>query len=155
MLPSILPVRPVGILIGMADEEWRVEVELDDAGHGLSIGERLRALGLDDDARKSLGDRVVVTRDGSRMLLYGRTEADAREAERVARELVSEDGLSAEFALTRWNQAEQDWTDPDAAAPDPSARKAAPESDDDVEIPDPRYVVIEAYKPEFLRDLGL
>jgi hypothetical protein len=135
----------------MANEEWRVEVELDDEAHGLSIGERLRAIGLDDEARKSLGDQVVVTRDGSRMLLYARTEADAREAEKTARALVDEDGLSAEFAITRWNAADQTWTDPASGqASDDSA-----EPGEDAEVPDQRYVVVEHYKPEFLRDLGL
>jgi hypothetical protein len=133
----------------MANEEWRVEVELDDEAHGLSIGERLRAIGLDGQARRRLGDRVVVTRDGTRMLLYARTEADAREAEKTARSLVEEDNLSAAFTLTRWNPAERDWTDPSVPIGGPAG------SDDDVEVPDPRYVVIEAYKPEFLRDLGL
>jgi hypothetical protein len=140
-----------GIVALMADEEWRVEVELDDEGHGLTIGERLRALGLDDEARKQLGDRVVVTRDGSRVLLYARNEADAREAERTVRKLVADDNLTAEYTLTRWNPVEQDWTDPSKPIP----AGVAPASNDDVEVPDPRYVVIEAYKPEFLRDLGL
>jgi hypothetical protein len=134
----------------MADEEWRVEVELDDEGHGLSIGERLRALDLDDEARKRLGDQVIVTRDGSRVLLYARTEDGAREAERTVTELVAADELSAEVAVTRWNPDERAWTDPAGVASDP-----APKSDDDVEVPDPRYVMVEAYKPEFLRDLGL
>ena len=31
----------------MADE-WRVEVELTDEGHGLTVGDRLRSLDLDD-----------------------------------------------------------------------------------------------------------
>jgi hypothetical protein len=82
----------------MADDEWRVEVDLDDEEHGLSLGERLRALDLDDDARKRLGDRVVVTRDGSRILLYARSENDAREAERVVRELTRQDRVTADFA---------------------------------------------------------
>lgn len=134
----------------MADEEWRVEVELDDAENGLSIGERLRALDLDDEARKRLGDQVIVTRDGSRMLLYARTEDGAREAERAVTDLVAADELTAEIAVTRWNPAERAWTDPAGVASDP-----APKSDDDVEVPDPRYVMVESYKPEFLRDLGL
>jgi hypothetical protein len=134
----------------MADE-YRVEVELNDAEHGLSFWERLRALDLDDDARKRLGDKVTVTRDGSRLLIYANTEEDAREAERTVRQVVSEDHLSADFKLTRWSHAKQEWVDPsvpeDAAAPEPSY--------DGVETPDPRYVVMLAYKPEFLRDLGL
>lgn len=135
----------------MANEEWRVEVELDDEAHGLSIGERLRAHGLDEQARKSLGDQVVVTRDGSRMLLYAKSEADAREAEKTARALVEEDHLSADFAITRWNSVDQTWTDPaSGTASEDSSQPGA-----DVEVPDQRYVVVEHYKPEFLRDLGL
>jgi hypothetical protein len=134
----------------MADE-YRVEVELNDAEHGLSFWERLRALDLDEDARKRLGDKVTVTRDGSRLLIYASTEEDAREAERTVREVVSEDHLSAEYKLTRWSHAKQEWIDPsepeDADAPEPTY--------EGVETPDPRYVVLQAYKPEFLRDLGL
>ena len=68
------------------DDEFRVEVELDDDEHGYSIGERLRALDLDDDARERLGSSVLVTRDGSRLFLYAASEPQAREAERVVRE---------------------------------------------------------------------
>jgi hypothetical protein len=97
--------------------EWRVEVELDDERHGFTIGERLRSLDLDDEARGRLGDRVIVTRDGSRLFLYARDEAAAREAESVARELISSEGLSAVIALTRWHPDEEAWRD--AAEPLP------------------------------------
>ena len=138
----------------MADEEFRVEVGLGSDEHGLSFWERLRALDLDDDARKRLGSQVTVTRDGNRMLLYTHSLEDAREAERTAKELVADDNLSAEYTVTRWNPAEQEWTDPGAPVGEhDSASDAAKNAD--VEVPDPRYVVIQAYKPEFLRDLGL
>ena len=52
------------------DEEFRVEVELDDDEHHLSLARRLRAVDLDDEARERLGSRVVVTRDGSHLFLY-------------------------------------------------------------------------------------
>jgi hypothetical protein len=137
----------------MADE-FRVEVELGSDEHGLTFWERLRALDLDDDARKRLGSRVTVTRDGNRMLLYTDTLEDAQEAERTVKELVADDNLQAEYTITRWNPAEQEWTDPSApvGAHDPASDAA---KNADVEVPDPRYVVIQAYKPEFLRDLGL
>jgi hypothetical protein len=103
--------------VGVTSEEWRVEVELDDERHGFTVGERLRTLDLDDEARGRLGDRVIVTRDGSRMFLYARDEAAAREAESVARELISSEGLSALIALTRWHPDEEAWKD--AAEPLP------------------------------------
>jgi hypothetical protein len=93
------------------DEEYRVEVELDDAEHGYSTGERLRALELDDDARDRLGGKIMVTRDGSRLFLYATTEAHAREAERVVRGLVESDELTAEVRVTRWHPVEEAWKD--------------------------------------------
>jgi hypothetical protein len=93
------------------NDEFRVEVELDDAEHGYSFGERLRALDLDDAARKRLGDGVMVTRDGSRLFLYAASEADAHEAERTVRDLVEADDLSAEIGVTRWHEVEEAWKD--------------------------------------------
>jgi hypothetical protein len=110
----------------MADE-WRVEIQLGEEGHGLSLGERLRSLDLDDEARDRLGERVVVTRDGSRIFLYTADEDSAREAERVARELVADDDLAAEIAVTRWHPVEEAWKDPSTPLPDTGDEVAAEE----------------------------
>jgi hypothetical protein len=93
------------------NDEFRVEVELDDDQHGYSVGERLRALDLDDAARERLGRGVMVTRDGSRLFLYAASEAEALEAERAVRELVDADDLTAEIAVTRWHDVEETWKD--------------------------------------------
>jgi hypothetical protein len=106
-------------------DEWRAEVHLEDEGHGLTLGDRLRSLDLDDDARKRLGERVIVTRDGSRMFLYTGSEATAREAERVARELAAADKLEARTRITRWHPDEEEWVDPSAPMPQSEAQRAA------------------------------
>lgn len=92
-------------------EDFRVEVELDDEGHGYSLRERLRALDLDDEARRRLGQNVVVTRDGSRLFLYAFDEPQVRQAEGVMRQLVSEEGLTADLRVTRWHPLEEEWKD--------------------------------------------
>jgi hypothetical protein len=102
---------------GPASEEWRVEVELDDPDHGYTLGERLRSLRLDDEARQRLGERAIVTRDGSRLFLYTSGEEAAREAERVVRELLSEDRLSGELRLTRYHPVEEEWKDASVPLP--------------------------------------
>ncbi|MEV6267536.1 hypothetical protein ACWEOO_30005 [Kribbella sp. NPDC004138] len=138
----------------MADEEFRVEVVLGNDEHGLTFWERLRAIDLDDDAQKRLGSQVTVTRDGNRMLMYTHTLEDAQEAERTAKELVADDRLEAHYTITRWNAEEQDWADPSVpVGPHDATEDAAKNAN--MEVPDPRYVVMQAYKPEFLRDLGL
>jgi hypothetical protein len=93
------------------EDEFRVEVELRDEAHGYSLGERLRALDLDDEARKRLGKRVLVTRDGSRLFLYASTEEQAREAADVVRQLVDDEGLTAEIETTRWHPIAEEWKD--------------------------------------------
>jgi hypothetical protein len=95
----------------VADEDWRVEVELDDEEHGYSLGERLRALDLDDEARKRLGREVIVTRDGSRLFLYTATHEEAQEAARVVEELTAAETLTAQIHTTRWHPVEEDWKD--------------------------------------------
>jgi hypothetical protein len=96
----------------LPDDEWRVEVELDDEAHGFPLSERLRAHDLDDEARERLGERVIVTRDGSRLYLYATSAEAAREAERVVRELLDADDLTADTSLTRWNEAQDAWVAP-------------------------------------------
>ena len=102
----------------MQNEDWRVEIDLDDEEHGFGLGERLRAHDLDDEARKRLGGRVVVTRDGPRVFLYAGQEQEAREAEQVARELVAAESLTADIAVTRWHPVEEDWKDASIPLPE-------------------------------------
>jgi hypothetical protein len=99
------------------DDEFQIEVDLDDEAHGYPFRERLRARDLDDDARKRLGKDIMVTRDGSRIVLYAGTEEQAREAERVMRALVAEDGLTADIAVTRWHPVEETWKDASVPLP--------------------------------------
>jgi hypothetical protein len=121
---SPLPRRCVGSVVGMA-EDFRVEVELDDEEYGYSLWERLRALHLDDEARRRLGPGVVVSRDGSRLFLYAETMRRAQQAERVIRALVEEDSLSAEIALTRWHPVEEEWEDASVPLPETAEEEQA------------------------------
>lgn len=148
---------------GILEDEFRVEVALDDEGHGLSLGERLRAFDLDDEARDRLGSRVIVTRDGSHLFLYANTRESCAEAERVVRELLAEDDLTATVRSTRWHPAAGEWKDADEPLPQtPQAveaerrthdERAAAEGEEGLQAPG--FVLLGSYKPRFLRDLGL
>jgi hypothetical protein len=107
------------------NDEFRVEVELDDDEHGFSLGERLRALDLDDEVRERLGGRVLATRDGSRLFLYAANEAQAREAAEIVRRLVDGDELTAEIRVTRWHPVEEAWKDASIPLPRTPAEEEA------------------------------
>ncbi|SEH59602.1 hypothetical protein SAMN04489835_1838 [Mycolicibacterium rutilum] len=129
----------------MPGEEFKVEVEL---GAALSFWDKVRTLDLDDDARKRLGSQVTVTRDGDRIQLYTHTLADAQEAERTVRALVADDHVDAQFSVSRWDAASQEWVDP-------TTGREVPDDAPETTPPPPQYMFLETYKPEFLRDLGL
>jgi hypothetical protein len=108
----------------VGDEDWRVEVELNDEQHGYSLSERMRALDLDDEARARLGRRVIVTRDGSKLFLYTTTEDEADEAARVVRELSTAEGLTAEIRTMRWHPVEAAWKDSSVPLPHTESEEA-------------------------------
>jgi hypothetical protein len=120
----------------VSSEDWRIQVDLDDDEHGYSMSERLRALDLDDQARVRLGDRVVVSRDGSQLFLYAATAEQAQEAERIVRELVAADDLTAEISTSRWHPVEQAWKDP--SIPLPSTEESLADERERREVADER-----------------
>jgi hypothetical protein len=148
-------------LVAMTQDEFRVEVELDDEGHGLPLSERLRAVDLDDEARERLGGRVIVTRDGSHLFLYTNTRESCAEAERVVRELLVEDELSGDVRATRWHPVAEEWKPADEPLPESpedieaEQRERADHEDSDDGLHAPGFVLLGSYKPAFLRDLGL
>jgi hypothetical protein len=126
--------------------EWRVEVELGDEGGHEALGQRLRSLDLDDDARKRLGDRVIVTRDGGWLFLYAGSEEQAEEAEKVIRELLGAEGLSAQVSLTRWHDVEEAWKD--ASVPLPETEQEIREEERRREAAEERETELEG-RPEW------
>lgn len=141
----------------MAQDEWRVEVHLDDPEHGFPLSERLHALDLDDEVAARLDAPVIITRDGPRLYAYSQSAGAAREAERVVRAVVEEEQLTAEIRRRRWNPLDHFWQDADQPLPQEAeasspgeARRAAEE-----DVRHPLFVYIEGHEPRFMRDLGL
>jgi hypothetical protein len=139
----------------MAADEFRVEVDLHESLHG-RVSERLRSLDLDDEVAERLGGRVIVTRDGEKLFVYTGTAEAAKEAERVVKEVLADEGLAeAGVRRRRWNQAQLFWQDADEPLgdqdepiPDPAEKATSKD------LPHPLFVWIEEHEPEFLRDLG-
>ena len=106
----------------MGNEDWRVEITLDDEEHGYDAVERLRSEDLDEEARERLGKRVYVSRNGPSLYLYAGSEDQAKEAESVLRSLITADDLTAEFrGITRWHPVEQEWKDASIPLPQTDA----------------------------------
>lgn len=109
----------------MADDDWRVTVTLHDEAHVRRALQSLREHEVEDDVRRRLGRRVAVSADGPRIFLYAGTEDAAREADRVVRQVLSQRGVGAGFALDRWHPAEEEWQDADVPLPQSDEQRAA------------------------------
>jgi hypothetical protein len=105
--------------------DWRVTVTLHDAAHVGRVAESVRDHEVEEDARRRLGGRVAVSADGPSVFLYAGSENAAREADRVARDLIAKHGLSADFALDRWHPDEEEWENADVALPQTDDERAA------------------------------
>lgn len=123
------------------EEEFRVEVELEREEDALAVGEQLRALELNDEAKALLGPALMVTQDGPHVFLYAAGEAEAREAEEVVRRVVGAEEMTAELRVTRWHPVEEAWKDaslplpstPEEEATEYAAREVAEEQEAEIE----------------------
>jgi hypothetical protein len=101
----------------MDRDDWRVTISFPDKLQA----ERAKILfpprKVNDEARRRLGHTIAVGAGGTQVFLYAGTEAAAREAERVARDVLAEHHLRAGLALHRWHPGEERWEDPDLGVP--------------------------------------
>ena len=100
----------------MADD-WRLTVELAEAGNAAGLVNALSELELEDAHRARVGERVVVSQDEGNVFLYADTEERARQVNALVQERLAELGFDADVALTRWHPVEQRWEDASVPLP--------------------------------------
>ncbi len=101
----------------MADD-WRVTIDFDDEGDGTQLAEWLAAVDLEGQERSTVGERVIVSRDGPRVYLYTDSEEPAREVLHTVSARIEQEGHAAVTALERWHPVEQAWKDGSVPLPE-------------------------------------
>jgi hypothetical protein len=109
----------------MDHDDWRVTISFPDRLQAQRAKVLFPRRKVADDARRRLGHGVAVGAGGSQVFLYAGTEVAAREAERVARDVLAEHHFQAGFAIHRWHPVEEQWEDPDVAMPRTEAGRQA------------------------------
>ncbi len=110
----------------MADSnDWRVTISLADPSLLERAQQSFSGHEVDQDVRRQLGRSIAVGAGDSQIFLYAGTELAARDAERVAREVLARQGIRAEFTLHRWHPIEEEWETPDVAMPRTDAERQA------------------------------
>lgn len=109
----------------MADsDDWRVTISVSHAQAGQAQQPpSLRQ--VEEDIRRRVGRDIAVSAGDAEIFLYAGTETAARDAERIARDVLAGHGMAAESALHRWHPIEEQWETPDVPMPQTKAEREA------------------------------
>jgi len=86
--------------------DWRVTISLADPEHAERARRSFSEREVEEDVHLRLGRNIAVGAGDEQIFLYAGTENAAREAEQVARDVLAEDGVKAEFSLDHWHPIE-------------------------------------------------
>jgi hypothetical protein len=103
--------------------DWRVTISLMEPADTDRVHRTFTGQQVEDDVRRRLGRNIAVSLSDAQLFLYAGTEDAASEAERMARDLLANEGIQAEFALHRWHPIEEEWESPDVAMPRTAAER--------------------------------
>ena len=105
----------------MAQDDWRIRIELPDEAGARGFLDRL---GLRRDDAEELADelrehRLAVSHDGNTVFVYAATGMQAEQASRIVEQELQEASLApTRFLTERWLREEERWND-DPDGPDP------------------------------------
>jgi hypothetical protein len=108
------------------NDDWRLQIDLDDAGIGGEISDHLRAAELKHDLKTTFAARVIVSHEGERIFLYAGDRDQLDKARAVVQGQLDQKGWDAKFDLRHWDEGAEEWEDPDAAAPATGEKAAEP-----------------------------
>jgi hypothetical protein len=110
----------------MSDEDWRVEVQLQDEGAAQQLHAAASVADLAAHARKTVGERAVISVDGPLIFAYATSRANAEAARAALSDLLAKEGLVAtSVRLARWHDVAEEWEDPELPLPVGAAALAA------------------------------
>jgi hypothetical protein len=107
------------------NDDWRLQIDLDDAGVSGLISDHLRAVELEHDLEAAFDQRVIVSHEGETIYLYAGDRGQLERARGVVQGQLDQKGWDARFELRHWHEVAEDWEDPDAAEPTTGAEKEA------------------------------
>jgi hypothetical protein len=99
----------------MADDDWRIRIDVEEEGHATGLLERLAGeLGSEarDLARDLESRRLVVSHDADTVFVYAATRAEAERAHTIVEAELREHGIEARTSrIEHWLDEEDRWDD--------------------------------------------
>lgn len=107
------------------NDDWRLQIDVEDEGRGTSLSERLDAAELEHELSVAFHDRLIVSVDGPRVFVYAGTREQAEQARDLIAKLAATQEWAITQVLTHWHPEAEEWEDPDLPLPAGDAAKVA------------------------------
>jgi len=106
-------------------DDWRVTITVSGETGAGQAQQSLSLRQAEEDIRGQVGRGIAVGAGDGQVFLYAGTEAAARDAGRVACDVLAGHGMAAGSAVHRWHPLEEQWEDPGVPMPQTEAERAA------------------------------
>lgn len=107
------------------NDDWRLQIDVEDEGHAALLSERLAAAELEHELSDAFHDRLIVSRDGKRLFVYAGTREQAERARDFIDELAQKHGWDLATELRHWHPEAEKWEGPDVPLPADDAARVA------------------------------
>jgi hypothetical protein len=98
--------------------DWRVTVRLRQSGQAGHAAARLSAHRVEHQVHARLGGRVMVGTEGrDELYLYTHSQDAATAARQAVANVLSGDGMDADYVIERWHPVEEEWQPADVSMP--------------------------------------
>jgi hypothetical protein len=106
-------------------DDWRVTMSVTGQAQAGPAQQPDSPRQVEEDIRRQVGGGVAVGAGDGQIFLYAGTEAAARAADQIARDVLARHGMAAESAVHRWHPIEERWETPDVPMPQTEAERQA------------------------------
>lgn len=106
-------------------DDWRLQVDLHDAGDARSLVELLDSSELQHDLSAAYHDRVIVSHDDACVFLYAGSRKQTEHARELVLTLAKRHGWSVDPDLKHWHPSAEEWEDSDVPLPATDAARLA------------------------------
>ncbi len=94
------------------NDDWRLQVDFQDAGEAESLVGLLDSGELEHDLSAAYHDRVIVSHDDAHVFLYAGSREQAEQARELVLAVAKRHGWSVDPDLKRWHPSAEEWEDP-------------------------------------------
>lgn len=107
------------------DDDWRLQIDLDDEGTAGGLADHMRSAELEHELATDHDKRVIVSHEGETIYLYAGDREQLDLAQAAIQKHLDKKDWKATFELRHWHPEADEWEDPEKPLPATDAEKEA------------------------------